>query len=192
LFKAKESFSLRHWISYSIMIVCFLLISSFGFIFSSSGTAHAASKDTGWQLLLNGKPIMLYSHQEMKTPLEPPENLCITVHVTLRNTGAQSLQAQLGFFNNCGKGLVNTSWQYGTTIFCGPGEVIGPSGNSQHSIIVSKGQALSVFDETGHVTCLHNGVPQAWSAEGSGYVTGIVAGTSNAASGSDVEYITGF
>jgi hypothetical protein len=192
LFKNKESLSSWQWISYRILILCFLLLSSYGFIFGLGGTAKAASKDTGWQLLINGKGVTLYPHQETQKPLDPPENTCIDVQVSLSNPTVNYIRAQLGFFNNCGRGLSKTYWSYNTTIFCGPGLTPGPKGTAHNPLIVSKGQALSVFDEEGRVTCLHNGVPVSWSAEGAGSVTGIIAGTTNAGTGSDVELITGF
>jgi len=167
-------------INYLVLLLCFLLVSFYGFFFSANGTAHAATKDdTGWVLLYNGKPAPRVSPQ--KSPLDPPENNCIDVHLTLTNPQLQTIRAEMGFFNNCGKTLTKVYWNVTTTLVCGPGVFQGPHRSGGPLIVTAP---VSPYDEEGTVTCLHDNVPQPWTAQGTASVSDAVASASGSANAS--------
>lgn len=57
---------------------------------------------------------------------------------------------------------------------------------------MTKGQSVTVFEEEGTVTCLHDGIPVAWSATTNGSANGNISGTQNVGIGSGSTTINGF
>jgi hypothetical protein len=181
------------------LVLCTFVVILWGINSTHTLSAHAASLSrvgthTGWVLLYNGKSISPQYHRQASSLYGNGTIPCLTVTVTLANPNQHEIKAALAIQDNNCSGSVKVTWAIGTTIFCGPGQFPGPGGNSgSTSVIVVKNAApVEPFLEEGTVTCLHDGIPQPWTATSNGSAVGPILGTTQTASGSDVKSIAGF
>lgn len=157
-----------------------------------AATWAEAGRHSGWSNLYDGRYIAVRPPQQINTPGGIPGSItCIGVSLWDQNIRPQEIKVTMDLTNNCSNALTNTYWNVSTSIYCGPGIAAGPRGQGG-PIIINKGQSITIFQEEGHVTCLHNGVPNAWSATTNGSANGNISGAGKVGVGSGSTSITGF
>lgn len=174
-----------------LMLVLGTIISIFAPIAQAASTTEPG-RHSGWGILYDGRYITIRPHQQINAPNGIPGTIhCIGVSIWDQNYAPHQIKATMDLTNNCSNGLTNTYWNVYTVITCGPGQIPGPGGQGG-PIIMTKGQSITVFEEEGTVTCLHDGIPVSWSATTNGSANGNISGTQNVGVGSGSTSINGF